>query len=132
MHRINSLYSSFGLFTDGPPGTIVSADWLNAIQEEICYVITQAGYDISPVTNDSFQQLFAAIHALIVASSTPIGFYGTYGGATAPPGWFLCDGTGYSTTGIGAALFAIIGYTFGGAGATFNVPNIANNIIKYA
>ena len=48
-----------------------------------------------------------------------------YGGATAPSGWLLCDGTAVSRTTY-AALFAVISTTFGtGDGSTtFNVPDM--------
>ena len=41
---------------------------------------------------------------------------------TQKDGWLLCNGASYSTTTY-ANLFAIIGYTYGGSGANFNVPN---------
>jgi hypothetical protein len=37
--------------------------------------------------------------------------------------WLWCDGASYSTTTY-ASLFAIIGYTYGGSGASFSVPNL--------
>jgi microcystin-dependent protein len=37
--------------------------------------------------------------------------------------WLWCDGTSYSTTTY-ATLFDIIGYTYGGSGASFSVPNL--------
>lgn len=43
--------------------------------------------------------------------------------AGAPTGWLVCDGTSYSTGGIYANLFAAIGYTWGGSGSSFNVPD---------
>lgn len=45
----------------------------------------------------------------------------TLGGV--PTGYLGCDGGSYSTTTY-AALFAVIGYTFGGSGGSFNVPNL--------
>ena len=42
--------------------------------------------------------------------------------ATAPAGWLACDGQSLSTTTY-AALFQAIGYSWGGSGANFNVPN---------
>lgn len=53
-------------FTDGNPGggipaTIVDADWANAVQEEICNVITAAGISLSKTTRT---QLRDAIYAL--------------------------------------------------------------------
>lgn len=51
----------------------------------------------------------------------PIGTIKMYGGATAPNGYLLCDGSAVSTTTY-ANLFAVIGYSFGGSGTTFNLP----------
>ena len=42
--------------------------------------------------------------------------------ASAPTGYILCNGASYNTTTY-ASLFAVIGYTFGGSAANFNVPN---------
>jgi microcystin-dependent protein len=41
-----------------------------------------------------------------------------------PTGWLRCDGTSYSTTTYND-LFTLIGYTYGGSGSSFNVPNIS-------
>jgi microcystin-dependent protein len=46
---------------------------------------------------------------------------------TAPAGYLLCDGASVSTTTY-AALFAVIGYTFGGSGASFLLPNYTNRM----
>ena len=46
-----------------------------------------------------------------------------YAGATPPAGYLLCDGASY-TTAAQVALFAAIGYVWGGAGANFNVPDL--------
>ena len=45
--------------------------------------------------------------------------------ATPPTNWLICDGSSRDTTAF-AALFAVIGYTFGGSGANFNLPPLAN------
>jgi microcystin-dependent protein len=42
--------------------------------------------------------------------------------ASAPTGYLLCDGSSVSTSTY-AALFAVIGYTFGGSGASFTLPD---------
>ena len=47
-------------------------------------------------------------------------------GATAPPSngkWLLCDGAPLQTATY-PELFAVIGYTWGGAGGSFNAPNM--------
>jgi microcystin-dependent protein len=40
----------------------------------------------------------------------------------APRGWLRCDGASYSTVDY-PELFQVLAYTFGGSGASFNVPN---------
>ena len=42
--------------------------------------------------------------------------------ASAPTGYLLCDGSSVSTTTY-ATLFAVVGYTFGGSGASFTLPD---------
>lgn len=58
-------------------------------------------------------------------SPIPAGVIWSYGAATAPSGWLLCDGTAYSRTTY-ARLFAVISTNFGsGDGSTtFNVPDL--------
>jgi microcystin-dependent protein len=64
-------------------------------------------------------QVFANEQATVM-----VGCITMYGGAVAPVNWLLCQGQSLATTGIYAALFGIIGYTFGGSGANFNLPNL--------
>ena len=52
-------------------------------------------------------------------------------GTVAPTGWLLCDGASYTTAGQ-AALFAVIGYKYGGSGANFNVPNMIERVPRGA
>jgi len=64
-----------------------------------------------------------------VRSILPAGVMMAYGGAAAPTGWLLCDGTAVSRTTF-AALFAAISTTFGaGDGSTtFNVPDLRGRV----
>ena len=55
----------------------------------------------------------------------PIGTVQVLTSASMPKGWLLCDGTAYSQLTY-AALFSVIGTTFGGSGGNFNVPTISN------
>lgn len=58
----------------------------------------------------------------------PSGSITQYGGSAAPAGWLLCDGTSYLRTDQ-AALFAVIGTTFGAADGThFNVPDLRGRV----
>ncbi len=63
-----------GYFKKGDPGTgvpatVVTADWANAMQEELAYVITQAGITLSKTNNT---QLRAAIQAMIQSANSAI------------------------------------------------------------
>ena len=57
-------------------------------------------------------------------TNTPVGSLIMFAGSSAPTGWLLCNGQSLSTTGTYAALHAAIGYTYGGSGASFNVPDL--------
>ena len=62
-------------------------------------------------------------------SYQPSGSISLYGGATAPTGWLLCDGSAVSRTTY-AELFAVVGTTYGvGDGSTtFNVPSLSGKV----
>jgi microcystin-dependent protein len=53
----------------------------------------------------------------------PAGAVMPYAGSAAPTGWLFADGSVLDTTAY-ATLFAAIGYTYGGAGASFNLPDL--------
>ena len=56
-----------------------------------------------------------------------------YAGATTniPTRYLNCDGTSYVTSNY-TALYAVIGYTYGGSGANFNVPNLQGIFMRGA
>jgi microcystin-dependent protein len=56
-------------------------------------------------------------------AAVPTGTILDFAGTVAPSGFVMADGTSYSTS-THPALFAVIGYTWGGSGANFNVPNL--------
>ena len=67
----------------------------------------------------------------------PAGSMMPYAGATAPGGWLLCDGQWYDSTGSYAALYAVLGYTYGqtdsggtlsGSGTYFKVPDMRGRV----
>ncbi len=68
--------------------------------------------------------------AQVTVPLMPTGSVISYAGSTAPSGWLLCDGALLSTTTY-ASLFAIIGYTFGGSGGTFNLPDLRGRFVRY-
>jgi microcystin-dependent protein len=64
-----------------------------------------------------------------VRNILPAGIIVDYGGAAAPSGWTLCDGSAINRTTF-ATLFAVIGTAFGaGDGSTtFNVPDLRGRV----
>lgn len=128
MHRIDSsTATSENKFTNGnpstaTPATVVTDDWLNAVQEEIVNVITGASIALNKPDNT---QLLAAIRAL----ATPVGAVQSFAGSSAPTGWLLCAGQTVNRTTY-AALFAVIGTTYGaGDGSTtFALPDLRGRV----
>jgi microcystin-dependent protein len=55
------------------------------------------------------------------------GVISQFAGSTAPTGYLLCEGQSVSTTTY-ADLFAVIGYTYGGSGSSFAIPNLKGRI----
>ena len=51
-----------------------------------------------------------------------------YAGSAAPTGYLVCAGQSVSTTTY-ADLHAVIGYTYGGSGASFNLPDLRGRVI---
>lgn len=80
--------------------------------------------------DNAIQALAERVEAVLAASVTPYvvptGVVAPYAGAAAPAGWVLCNGAAVARTGTFAALFAVIGTTYGaGDGSTtFNVPDM--------
>jgi len=61
--------------------------------------------------------------ALITNKNCATGVLEDYSGGPLKYGRLLCDGSSYATA-LYPQLFALIGYTYGGSGADFNVPDI--------
>jgi microcystin-dependent protein len=75
--------------------------------------------------NGVFDQIDAQVFANQQAGA-PIGSGMLWFAAAAPANWLICNGQSLLTVGTYAALFAIIGYTYGGSGANFNLPNFTD------
>ena len=63
-----------------------------------------------------------------VYDSDQVGTIKAYSGATVPTNWMLADGRSLPTASY-PDLFAAIGYTYGGSGANFNLPDLRSKII---
>lgn len=75
MHRIDtSTATSDGLFTEGDPlvptpATVVSADWLNSVQEELATIVTNARLELQKADNT---QVLTAILQIIARQSSEL------------------------------------------------------------
>lgn len=59
--------------------------------------------------------------------AAPPGVVSPYAGSSAPTGWLLCYGQSVATATY-SALFAAIGYAYGGAGANFTIPDMRGRL----
>ena len=90
---------------------------------------TFTGVPSGPTASAGTNTTQLATTAFTLANSVPTGVINMWGTATAPTGYLLCAGAAVSRSTY-AALFAVIGTTFGvGDGSTtFNVPNYTNRM----
>jgi microcystin-dependent protein len=90
---------------------------------------TFTGIPSAPTASAGTNTTQVATTAFVLANSVPTGVINMWGTATAPTGYLLCAGAAVSRSTY-AALFAVIGTTFGvGDGSTtFNVPNYTNRM----
>ena len=117
-------YFTGGDLVSGIPATIVEADFLNMLQEELITPITAAGIALSKTNHG---QLLAALQ-LLFASAGQVGYFAS---TTAPTGFLKCNGAAISRA-VYSGLFAAIGTTFGpGDGSTtFNVPDLRGEFLR--
>lgn len=113
MHRIDGPGATVdNLFTEGDPltatpATVVTAAWLNALQEEMAGVVEGAGETLDKEDN---AQLLAAIQALIDATVAPAaagtGDIRLTLRDTAPAGWVMMDDGSIGPSGSGGTTRA--------------------------
>lgn len=83
------------------------------------------GTPTAPTASPGTDTTQIATTAFVLANGAPVGSVVMWTTNTPPSGWLLCDGTSVLTSAY-AALFAIVGYTFGGTGGSFTLPNFNN------
>ena len=86
---------------------------------------------VDGMTPTNYSLAFIDALKAVIASATlninPSGSIQMWATNTAPSGFLLCNGASYSKS-MYPNLFAVIGYTFGGSGDTFLVPNYQNSM----
>jgi len=117
------------------PATAIDIDWnFQAVED---YVATDVVKRDGSVAMEAPLSLLGApptqaAHATpksYVDALLPVGMLMAFAGTTAPAGWALCDGAPKTTTDPAyVALFAVIQYTYGGSGGTFNLPDTRGRV----
>lgn len=113
--------------------TMPRTDWF---KQAVVGALSQMAYEsnwwkVGLITPDEAEKLAAKmVEDLIVLDFNPFpaGKIEAFAGATVPDGWLACDGSSYATADY-PELFDTIAYTYGGAGANFNVPDYRDRVI---
>jgi len=121
--------SATGLFSPGANILSISSNSTEALRfnaDSSITVYTPINFTntataITQVSTDSSTKL--ATTAFVANSAVPAGTVIQYAGSSAPSGYFSCDGSSIPTVSY-PALFAAIGYTYGGAGGNFTLPDM--------
>ncbi len=133
MHRNDhATATTEDLFTEGDPqqgtpATVVTAAFLNAVQEELCNLVEEAGLTLDEADHT---QVFDAIKTLM----TPVGDLSCRPVSTAPAGWLECDGSAVAKTTY-PALYTVLkdgGSTciYGETSTTFNLPDYRGEFLR--
>ncbi len=135
---ISRIFKAGGIAGDVPiktNGADYNWSWANVGNNAttVTNIANNATFVSTLLANSSF--LNSIITAITTSSPTAItealevGFMRVHPIAAMPSAkWVRCDGTSYATATY-PALFAIIGYSYGGAGANFNVPDFRDRQI---
>ena len=104
--------------------SISGTAWLSRLQD----VFVAVGDRVSVLQQGSVMLVIGRLSPPN-AGAMPIGSLLSYAGATAPAGWFICNGAAVSRF-FYQTLFSICGTTYGaGDGTTtFNIPNLTNRV----
>ncbi len=143
MHRVDTEGHDAGQFQDGTPqigqqGTILSADWFNDLQENVCTVIEGAGIALDKGDPDQLKDAIAAMIAtaqtsIIAATRVPVGTIIALDGPTVPAGYLALAGGQY----VRATYPDLVAYytaqarlIAGDTGAQFRVPDYRGRFLR--
>jgi microcystin-dependent protein len=104
--------------TNNTPQVDDHPDDHNAISAALTDIVNELGAD--PKGDYASLTAYLAILDPIRYMQSPL--------AAAPTGWLLCDGSSVAAATY-PRLFTAIGYTYGGAGANFNLPDIEGKFL---
>lgn len=130
MHKIDGPGHVGGQFVSedaatGRAPTVVTPEWLNAVQGELAALVAAAGLALD---KSNSAQVLAALKMIFGDGPGAVSFFAR---STAPVGYLKANGAAISRTAY-AALFASVGTTFGvGDGATtFNLPDLRGEFLR--
>lgn len=83
--------------------------------------------DLPASARDFIENRDEELELFLRTRATPTGSLSAFAGSSAPNGWLLCNGSSVATSDY-PDLFAIIGYTYGGSGSSFSLPNLKGRI----
>jgi len=88
-------------------------------------------YSSITVINSSLTNINSSLTSIVSSLTTvysymPTGAIMGFANNVTPTGFLICDGSSVSTSTY-TALYSLIGYTYGGSGATFKVPNMSTS-----
>lgn len=108
-----------------------NSEWAYSALQNALLLLTQEGnwQQVGIQTVQQAALLFSAMFRDQFMFPDPVGMIIPYAGdpSALPPTALLCDGSSYATTAY-PALFGVIGYAYGGAGANFNVPDLRSRV----
>jgi microcystin-dependent protein len=114
--------------TTGDPLKVIKGSEVDAEFDALAtHVATKVDEPASPSQDDVLVYDSGAWTAS-AGNFVPVGCVMPYAGTTEPTDWLFCDGASLSTTTY-AALFAVIGYTYGGSGASFSLPDLQGRVV---
>ena len=96
--------------------------------------VTTAKINDRNVSNVKITADSITVHELdnhVETGLVPPGVISAYGGASAPSGYVLCDGSAIARTGVNANLFGVVSTAFGvgNGNNTFNVPDLRDKLL---
>jgi len=109
--------------TTGDPAKLIKGSEVDAEFDELV-IHNSSKVDKPPGASEGdFLRFTSGVWLPSSAGTVPAGSLMPFAGTTLPTDWLWCDGSQVSTTTY-TALFAAIGYTYGGSGANFSLPDL--------